>query len=357
MTVAASIPASACKSTYWPHLPPSPLKLEDRAWPRISVVMPSYNQGEFIEEAIRSVILQGYPNLELIVMDGCSSDQSVQIIRKYEPWIAHWVSEKDEGQSAAINAGWGRATGEIVAWLNADDLYCENALLNAARRFLDEPDTAMVYGYADVIDEYSRPIGTMKVPDQFDLCDMIRSFNNIVPSVTMFVRKDCVSRVGDVRTDLHYTMDFEFVMRVGLQGQILRDRGIRSLVRVHGSAKSSLGGTKGLDEMYSAVASVLQKTRDPEIATACRDGLALGGTRLSATYARQGAYTLAVLWRLRSFLRALSGANRKEMMALLLPGSIFPFVRKYRADAVERSVHVVWTDGDATDTVLRLRHQ
>lgn len=348
------MPASACQTPRWPHLSPSPVTLEDRPWPRISVVMPSYNQGEFIEEAIRSVILQGYPNLELIVMDGQSSDQSVEIIRKYAPWIAHWVSENDDGQSGAINAGWHCATGEIVAWLNADDLYCENALLNAARRFLDEPDAAMVYGYADVIDEHSRPIGTMKVPEQFDLCEMIRGFNNIVPSVTMFVRKDHVSRVGHVRTDLHYTMDFEFVLRVGLRGRILRDRGIRSLVRVHGSAKSSLSGTKGLDEMYSAVASVLQKTNDPEIATACRDGLALAGTRLSATYARQGAYFRALLWRIRSFLRALPRAHRKEMLALLLPGTIFPFVRKYRADAVDRSVHVVWIDGGgarARDTV------
>jgi glycosyltransferase involved in cell wall biosynthesis len=98
------------------------------SWPRISIVTPSYNQGQFIEETIRSVLLQGYPNLEYMVIDGGSTDESVEIIKKYEPWLAYWVSEPDEGQYDAINKGFGRSSGEIMAWINSDDMYTPWAL-------------------------------------------------------------------------------------------------------------------------------------------------------------------------------------------------------------------------------------
>src|SRR5262245_48085578 len=95
-------------------------------WPRLSIVTPSYNQGEFIEETIRSVLLQGYPNLEYIIMDGRSDDNSVDIIKKYEPWLASWSSEKDAGQADAINRGMANASGAYLNWLNSDDALLEN---------------------------------------------------------------------------------------------------------------------------------------------------------------------------------------------------------------------------------------
>ena len=97
-------------------------------WPRISVVTPSYNQGTFIEETIRSVLLQGYPNLEYVILDGGSSDDSVDVIKKYEPWLAHWVSERDRGQAHAINKGLAMCTGEIFNWVNSDDVLAPGAL-------------------------------------------------------------------------------------------------------------------------------------------------------------------------------------------------------------------------------------
>lgn len=105
-------------------------------WPRITIVTPSLNQGQFIEETIRSVLLQGYPNLEYIIIDGGSTDGSVDIIRKYERWLAYWVSEPDNGQAHAINKGFQRATGDIGAYLNSDDYYQPGALAHVARTFL-----------------------------------------------------------------------------------------------------------------------------------------------------------------------------------------------------------------------------
>ena len=105
---------------------------EGHPWPRISVVTPSFNQGEFIEETIRSILLQGYPNLEYIVMDGGSTDNSVEIIKKYSPWLSYWISEPDAGQSDAINRGLKQASGDFATWINSDDLLCKNALVGHA---------------------------------------------------------------------------------------------------------------------------------------------------------------------------------------------------------------------------------
>src|SRR5437016_13438199 len=137
------LPPALPGKTGWPwtagisHLPA--LRRDHSPWPRISIITPSYNQGRFIEETIRSVLLQGYPNLEYLIIDGGSSDESVEIITKYSPWLAYWVSEKDHGQSDAINRGLRRATGEVVAWLNSDDVPQENSLSTVGHYFAENP--------------------------------------------------------------------------------------------------------------------------------------------------------------------------------------------------------------------------
>jgi len=118
-------------------------------------VTPSYNQGMYVEQTIRSVLLQGYPNLEYVVMDGGSTDSSVEIIRRYQPWLTYWVSESDRGQSAAINKGFVRATGHIYGYLNSDDVYQPNALTRVARDFRDGSEGLHAYPVMDVHDEGS----------------------------------------------------------------------------------------------------------------------------------------------------------------------------------------------------------
>ena len=119
------LPAPPEGKTGWPWTEQTevlPDKMPDGSdWPRISIVTPNYNYGHFIEETIRSILLQGYPNLEYIIIDGASTDNSIEIIKKYEKWVSYWVSEKDTGQSNAINKGLERCTGEFFNWINSDD--------------------------------------------------------------------------------------------------------------------------------------------------------------------------------------------------------------------------------------------
>jgi glycosyltransferase involved in cell wall biosynthesis len=117
---------------------------EGLLWPRISVVTPSLNQGQFLEEAIRSVLLQGYPNLEYIIIDGGSTDYSVEIIKKYEPWLDYWISEPDRGQAHAINKGFHRATGDLLGWINSDDLLLPGALFSLSLAFRNNPEAILI---------------------------------------------------------------------------------------------------------------------------------------------------------------------------------------------------------------------
>jgi glycosyltransferase involved in cell wall biosynthesis len=143
------IPASPENSVGWPWSVESvpPIDAADVKWPKISIVTPSFQQAAYLEECLRSVLLQNYPNLEYIVNDGGSSDASAEIIRRYSPFLAHWQSQKDAGQGDAINQGFERATGEILGWINSDDMLLPGALFAVANAFL-RGDADIVYGDA-----------------------------------------------------------------------------------------------------------------------------------------------------------------------------------------------------------------
>ena len=144
----AELPPPPPGRTGWPwtvETPPLPAARPDGSpWPRISIVTSSYNQGQFIEETIRSVLLQGYPGLEYIIIDGGSTDHSVEIIKKYAPWLTYWVSEKDRGQSHAISKGLAKSSGEIFQWINSDDALLPNALRDISTAFSGEAVAAPV---------------------------------------------------------------------------------------------------------------------------------------------------------------------------------------------------------------------
>jgi glycosyltransferase involved in cell wall biosynthesis len=180
-------------------------------WPRISIVTPSYNQGEFIEETIRSVLLQGYPNLEYIIVDGGSVDHSVEIIKKYEDWLSYWVSEKDNGQSHAINKGILRTTGSIVNWLNSDDFLAPGALRSIADSFcMSDERVGAIVGAGHKLDA-ARKVFHSPLPLAITRETLLKwtcGGNFMQPAC--FFRKVAWERCGPIREDLDYCMDFAF---------------------------------------------------------------------------------------------------------------------------------------------------
>lgn len=178
--------------------------------PKISIVTPSYNQGQFIEETVRSVLLQDYPNLEYIIIDGGSMDNSVEIIRRYENQISYWVSEPDEGQADAVNKGYKVAKGEWLGWLNSDDVYEDGALCAVAKTAAANPDARLIYGDCNIITKGGRLVATKSNSDG-TLRTILQGKNLSQPAV--FIHRSVLREVGFLDANYHYALDWSFHLR------------------------------------------------------------------------------------------------------------------------------------------------
>lgn len=186
--------------------------------PRISIITPSFNQAKYIEQTIVSVLSQSYPNLEYIIIDGGSTDQSVDIIRKYQSRLAYWVSEMDHGQAHAINKGLQRATGDIIAYLNSDDYYLPGALARVADYAVRYPDAELIHGRCRVVDERGNKVdercgSISRYEEIVDLWDVWWKRRNFVqPEV--FWTKRIAEKIGSFREDLFWVMDYDYWLRI-----------------------------------------------------------------------------------------------------------------------------------------------
>ena len=183
--------------------------------PRISIVTPSFNQAPYLEATLRSVLEQGYPDLEYIVMDGGSTDGSVDILRSHASCLSYWTSAHDAGQADAINRGLARSTGEILAYLNSDDVYLPGALARVAAHFAAHPEADLVYGDYVYLDEQGRVLQHFQAPP-FEAAALV--LGNTVSQPTVFVRRRAWERVGPFDAALHCVMDLDYWLRAAVAG-------------------------------------------------------------------------------------------------------------------------------------------
>ena len=220
--------------------------------PRISIVTPSFNQGRFLEQTMRSVLDQDYPDLEYIVVDGGSTDDSVDIIRRYADRLASWISEPDRGQTDALNKGFSRATGDIVAWINSDDFYYPGAFAAAVERFRADPDLGLLYGRGNRVAESGQVICEFEATRPFDLDALVYGVDYILQPTT-FMRRQALHEVGAFDPHLHYAFDWELWMRLGERFKAgMLDR-IVAAGREYPAAKTFTGGFPRAEEIRRIV--------------------------------------------------------------------------------------------------------
>ena len=212
-------------------------------WPRLSIVTPSYNQGRFLEATIRSVLLQGYPNLEYIIIDGGSTDESVEIIKKYENYLVYWHSQKDRGQADAINQGLEKSSGEILGWINSDDVYASGTFYKIIKAFQSHPDYSVVHGNRILINDDGEVTGWCCLPP-FEP----QTFIYNVCSETAFWRRAAMQQVGLLNINLQFAVDLEFFGRLYQVGKFLKLSDYLGCFRCYSEHKSSTMPNVGREE-------------------------------------------------------------------------------------------------------------
>jgi glycosyltransferase involved in cell wall biosynthesis len=201
----------------------------------VSIITPSFNQAAYLDQTMRSVLEQDYPRIEYIVVDGGSTDTSVDIIRKYESKLAWWVSEKDKGQADAINKGFAHATGEVIAWLNSDDYYLAGTVSAAVKIFEEHLDVVLVYGNMLAVDEDGKTFNTLNYK-QLTLEDLLCF--QIIGQPAVFMRRSALQSAGGLDPTFHFMLDHHLWIRIAQQGKIFHADQTWSAARYHAEAKN-----------------------------------------------------------------------------------------------------------------------
>ncbi|MCB9150114.1 MAG: glycosyltransferase [Caldilineaceae bacterium] len=252
---------SSCEPNLSWHKYPEPLTLpapvvHTPSLPLVSIVTPSYNQGQFIRDTIESVLEQEYPNIEYWVVDGGSNDETIEILREFEsdPRF-HWMSEPDGGQGDAVNKGWRRAQGEILGWLNSDDTYLPNAIAQQVNYLQTHPEVDVIYGDAVFIDADGNRIGKYW-GRPFSQYEQIRT--SCIPQPTAFIRRSMLDRNGTIDINLNFALDYEYWLRASLHSTIKYHRLEVATYRMHETSKTVADPTKFNPELERIILNFLK---------------------------------------------------------------------------------------------------
>lgn len=213
----------------------------------VSIITPSFNQGRFLEETILSVLNQDYSNIEYILIDGGSSDNSKEIIMKYADWISYWVSEPDIGQADAINKGFRKSKGDLICWINSDDLLYPNFVSTRVKQFLDNPDVDFIYGDVEQGKDQSQRI--LRKGSKSDYKKMLLTLQIPIPQQSAIWRREVIKKIGYLDTQWYVLLDWEYFMRISQKCRILYQPGPVAFFRNHEKSKSVLESNKWAEEL------------------------------------------------------------------------------------------------------------
>jgi GT2 family glycosyltransferase len=291
-------------------------------FPKVTIVTPSYNQAGFLEQTLQSVLSQGYPNLEYIVVDGGSTDGSVEIIANCADRLAWWVSEKDRGQADGINKGLARATGEIVAWLNSDDLYQPGAIAGAVAAFEAAPESGMVFSDVLAIDGAGKPINLMRYGD-WGLDDLMTF--HIIGQPGVFIRRSALEQAGFLDLEYHYLLDHHLWLRLAQHAPIRHVPAVWAAGRFHAEAKNVAQAAEFGREAYRIAEWMPTQPGLAERSRRLNRQIWAGAYRMNARYLLDGGQPAAALKAYSQSIRAyppigLSEAHRMIYAALSLAG-------------------------------------
>jgi glycosyltransferase involved in cell wall biosynthesis len=215
--------------------------------PLVSIITPSYNQARFIEATINSVLSQNYPHIEYLIIDGGSTDGTIDILHRYDGRL-RWMSEPDSGQSEAVNKGLRMAQGEVVAWLNSDDTYLPGAVARAVDYLENHPEVMMVYGEGYEMDELGHIRQRFPATEPFNLWRLVY-YSDYILQQTTFIRREVFGEIGMLDESLHYGMDWDLFIRIGKRFKVAYIPEYLANLREHSTAKSSTGGLNRFEEL------------------------------------------------------------------------------------------------------------
>lgn len=258
-------------------------------WPKITIVTPSFNQGQYLEDALKSVLSQNYPNLEYLVMDGASRDGSVDIIKKYEKQLAYWISAPDNGQSHAIHRGFERATGEILGWLNSDDVLMPDTLKKIARFWQEHPGCHFVCGDGQYMSADGNIEHFYVKAAAYAYDDLLEFYNDkYLPQPSVFFSRQAYENVGGLDARWRYGLDLDLWLRLRKDYPLYYLPQLLSKMRVHEESKTCkesvlfMRELRAIIQAHSAGSPRLKRTavrwgmRRAEATQACRSAMAFG---------------------------------------------------------------------------------
>lgn len=267
-------------------------------FPLVSIVTPSFNQAAYLEQTLQSVLSQDYPNLEYWVIDGGSTDGSLSIIQRYADKLSGWLSEPDQGQGDAINKGFRRCQGEIVAWLNSDDIYRPGAIRKSVEVLQAHPEVGLVYSDVDSIDTKGEVFNRMTYA-QWGLADLMTF--NMLGQVSVFFRRSILEKVGLLDLSYHFLLDHHLWLRMALETRLKYVPGeVWAAARMHPGAKNVAQAERFGEEAYRLVEWMQHDPRFEHVWAKNWHKVWAGAHRLNAFYLLDGGYpgkALKAYWR------------------------------------------------------------